>query len=140
MEAIKMGLFKKRQPEPETSFFDPAIYEAVIRSSICTGEKTAGFRENGTGRFHDVMLITSPADLAAFSTLLDQKLQEINSDYEAKRFKDITLQQLEIVPARHGLFHDWLKQCGKLGGQHKVPRLSNSRESIDQLLVLNRQH
>ena len=72
--------------------------------------------------------------------IVDKKLQEINSDYEAKRFKDITLQQLEIVPARHGLFHDWLKQCGKLGGQHKFPRLSNSRESIDQLLVLNRQH
>ena len=82
----------------------------------------------------------APADLAAFSALLDQKLQEINSDYEAKRFKDITLQQLEIVPARHGLFHDWLKRCGKLGGQHKVPRLSNSRESIDQLLALNHQH
>ena len=82
----------------------------------------------------------APADLAAFAALLDHKLQEVNSDYEAKRYKDITLQQLEIVPARHGLFHDWLKRQGKLGGQHKVPRLSNSRDHIDQLLALNGPH
>ena len=79
-----------------------------------------------------------PEDLQLFASLLDRKLQEINSDYEAKRFKDITLQQLEIVPARPGLFNDWMKQHGKLGGQHKVPRLSNGREHIDQLLALNR--
>ena len=79
----------------------------------------------------------SPNDLAQFSDLLDKRLQEINSDYEAKRYKDITLQHLEIVKARKGLFNDWLKQRGKLGGQHKVPRLSNSREHIEQLLVLN---
>ena len=79
----------------------------------------------------------SPNDLALFSDLLDKKLQEINSDYEAKRYKDITLQHLEIIQARKGLFNDWLKLRGKLGGQHKVPRLSNSREHIDQLLLLN---
>ena len=78
-----------------------------------------------------------PEDPQRFAALLDQKLQEINSDYEAKRFKDITLQPLELVVARDGLFHDWLRQRGKLGGQHKVPRLSNSREHIDQLLTLN---
>ena len=79
----------------------------------------------------------SPSDLALFSDLLDQHLQEINSDYEAKRYKDITLQHLEIVVARPNLFNDWLKLKGKLGGQHKVPRLSNSREYIEQLLSLN---
>ena len=78
-----------------------------------------------------------PADLQQFATLLDQHLQEVNSDYEAKRFKDITLQRLQIVKAREGLFNDWLKQRGKLGGQHKVPRLSNSRQHIEQLLKLN---
>lgn len=78
-----------------------------------------------------------PADLAQFATLLDRRLQEVNSDYEAKRFKDITLQQLELVQARPGLFHDWMKQRGKLGGQHKVPRLSNNRDYIDPLLKLN---
>ena len=78
-----------------------------------------------------------PQDLEQFATLLDRQLQTLNSDYEAKRYKDITLQRLEIVKARQGLFNDWLKQQGKLGGQHKVPRLSNSREHIEQLLKLN---
>ena len=79
----------------------------------------------------------SPDDVARFADLLDQRLQQLNSDYEAKRYKDITLQHLELIPARRGLFHDWLKQRGKLGGQNKVPRLSNSREHIEQLLTLN---
>ena len=78
-----------------------------------------------------------PANLQQFSDLLDKHLQEINSDYEAKRYKDITLQHLEIIEARENLFNDWLKLKGKLGGQHKVPRLSNSREHIEQLLKLN---
>ena len=78
-----------------------------------------------------------PQDLAQFATLLDQHLQTLNSDYEAKRYKDITLQPLEIIPAQQGLFNEWLKQQGKLGGQHKVPRLSNSREMIEKLLSLN---
>ena len=79
----------------------------------------------------------APEDLQRFARLLDRKLQEVNSDYEAKRYKDITLQPLEIIEARKGLFNDWLKQRGKLGGQHKVPRLSNTREHIEQLLQLN---
>ena len=78
-----------------------------------------------------------PQDLLLFARLLDTRLQEVNSDYEAKRYKDITLQPLEIIQARHGLFNDWLKQKGKLGGQHKVPRLSNSREQIEEMLLLN---
>ena len=78
-----------------------------------------------------------PADVQEFGQILDRKLQELNSDYEAKRYKDITLQPLEIIEARPGLFNDWLRLHGKLGGQHKVPRLSNSREHIEQLLRLN---
>jgi len=79
-----------------------------------------------------------PASLDDFATILDRSLQAINSDYEAKRSKDITLQQLEIVEARSALFDDWLKGKGKLGGQHKIPRLSNSREYIDELLAMNK--
>lgn len=79
-----------------------------------------------------------PDDLQQFSDLLDKRLQEINSDYEAKRYKNITLQHLEIIEARPNLFNDWLKLRGKLGGQHKVPRLSNSRETIEQLMTLNK--
>ena len=78
-----------------------------------------------------------PSDIHLFAQLLDKKLQELNSDYEAKRHKDITLQPLEIVVAKQGLFNDWLKSKGKLGGQHKVPRLSNERKHIDELLKRN---
>ena len=78
-----------------------------------------------------------PADVTEFGRILDRKLQELNSDYEAKRYKDITLQPLEIIEARQGLFTDWLRQHGKLGGQHKVPRLSNERKMMDELLKEN---
>lgn len=71
--------------------------------------------------------------MSQFAQVLDTRLQEINSDYEAKRYKNITLQPLEIVVARQNLFNDWLKLRGKLGGQHKVPRLSNNRDYIEQL-------
>lgn len=79
-----------------------------------------------------------PENLDEFASILDKRLQEINSDYEAKRFHDITLQRLEIVKARPNLFNDWLKSKGKLGGQHKVPRLSNDRKNIDELLEMNK--
>ena len=79
-----------------------------------------------------------PDSVAHFAQVLDDALKEINSDYEAKRTKDIALQPLEVIPARPGLFHDWLKQKGKLGGQHKVPRLSNNRDYIEEMLQLNR--
>ena len=79
----------------------------------------------------------APDDLALFASLLDKKLQELNSDYEAKRYKDITLQHLEIIPARQNLFNQWMKSRGKLGGQNKVPRLSNSRRVIDELIAMN---
>ena len=97
------------------------------------------FMDNKAKCYHQWIIEFSrePADLQQFATLLDQHLQEVNSDYEAKRFKDITLQKLQIVKAREGLFNDWLKQRGKFGGQHKVPRLSNSRQHIEQLLKLN---
>ena len=80
-----------------------------------------------------------PDNLEHFAHLLDERLQQLNSDYEAKRFHDITLQHLEVIEARQGLVNDWLKAKGKLGGQHKVPRLSNSRKNIDELLDMNRQ-
>ena len=79
-----------------------------------------------------------PDSLEKFVEILDTTLQQINSDYEAKRYKNITMQCLEVIPAREGLFNEWLKSKGKLGGQHKVPRLSNSRDYISELLEMNR--
>lgn len=80
-----------------------------------------------------------PSSLELFTDTLDTALQQINSDYEAKRYKNKTMQKLEIVVARKALFNDWLKAKGKLGGQHKVPRLSNSRQYIEELMLLNKQ-
>lgn len=78
-----------------------------------------------------------PPSLDEFARLLDDFLQKLNSDYEAKRYKEISLQPLEIIPAREGAFYDWLKRKGKLGGQHKIPRLSNDRRHIEELLEIN---
>lgn len=92
------------------------------------------------GRCHHQWLIEfnrSPRDIDDFARILDNALQGINSDYEAKRHKDITLQRLELIEARKGLFNDWLASKGKLGGQHKVPRLSNSRQYIEEMISLN---
>lgn len=92
------------------------------------------------GRCHHQWLIEfsrSPRDIDDFARILDNALQGINSDYEAKRYKDITLQRLELIEARKGLFNDWLASKGKLGGQHKVPRLSNSRQYIEEMISLN---
>jgi hypothetical protein len=81
---------------------------------------------------------TMPDSVEKFARILDDTLKSVNSDYEAKRWKDIALQPLEVIVAREGLFHDWLAQKGKLGGQHKIPRLSNTREYMEQMLPLNK--
>ena len=81
---------------------------------------------------------TPPKDMAHFEMLFDDALKSLNSDYEAKRFNDITLNKPKIHSARPNLFYDWLKKNNKLGGQHKVPRLSNSRDYVDELLQLNK--
>ncbi|CAM1352336.1 GH3 auxin-responsive promoter family protein [Tenacibaculum halocynthiae] len=78
----------------------------------------------------------APENLAFFTELLDNSLKTCNSDYEAKRYNNMTLSMPKIHKARKGLFYDWLKRKGKLGGQHKVPRLSNQREFIEELLQL----
>ena len=78
-----------------------------------------------------------PYDIDTFNQLLDAFLQEVNSDYEAKRYRNITLKFPKIHTARKDLFKDWLKQNDKLGGQHKIPRLSNSREFLEELLKNN---
>ena len=79
-----------------------------------------------------------PTNVGEFATILDRTLQNVNSDYEAKRYKDITLQPLEIIVGRTDLFHDWLSSRGKLGGQHKVPRLANNRAIIEEVIALNK--
>ncbi|MXV37410.1 hypothetical protein GO491_01770 [Flavobacteriaceae bacterium Ap0902] len=79
-----------------------------------------------------------PDDLEKFTQILDAELQKINSDYEAKRYNNMTLNLPTVHTAREDLFYDWMKQRGKLGGQNKVPRLCNTREYLDPLLELNK--
>jgi len=78
-----------------------------------------------------------PKDFNVFTEILDKSLQEVNSDYEAKRYNDTTLNAPKIHCGREKLFYDWLKEKDKLGGQHKVPRLSNTRDYLEELLSLN---
>jgi len=77
-----------------------------------------------------------PKNLLAFKKDLDFNLQKTNSDYKSKRFKNITMSEIEIIVARKNLFYDWLKKNKKLGGQNKVPRLCNDRKLIEELLKI----
>lgn len=74
-----------------------------------------------------------PADMERFSEALDRELKELNSDYEAKRYKNIALKLPVVRSLPPGSFQKWLKSKGKLGGQHKVPRLSNDRKLIEEI-------
>ena len=75
-----------------------------------------------------------PDNIAAFEILLDDNLKIINSDYAAKRHKDMALSCLQIQLVPSGTFHSWMASKGKIGGQNKVPRLFNSRKYVDELL------
>lgn len=77
----------------------------------------------------------APANVEYFTRLLDQSLQRINSDYEAKRYRNMALDELLLRPMPTGTFHNWLKWKGKYGGQHKVPRLSNERKYVEEILA-----
>lgn len=79
-----------------------------------------------------------PDDLEHFIQIFDDALKTINSDYEAKRHRNLSLEMPHVVVARKGLFYDWMKQKGKVGGQNKIPRLSNDRQYLDELIKLNK--
>jgi hypothetical protein len=79
-----------------------------------------------------------PKEFERFIDILDNTLREVNSDYDAKRFKDMALKRPKVHQAPDGTFYKWLKNKGKLGGQHKVPRLANERKYVDEILeILN---
>lgn len=119
--------------------------KAIARTCQATGAKVAEYTAapcflttEGKGR-HDWLIefeIEPDCTLEVFAELLDAELQKLNSDYEAKRYQDMTLYRLSITKAPQGHFHKWLASMGKLGGQHKVPRLSNTRKHLDELLAM----
>ncbi len=120
---------------------EKALQYACQKCNCQVKEYTAApvFRDENVVPHHQWVIEFSqePEDINAFADILDDKLQQLNSDYEAKRFKDINMIRLQIVKAKEGLFESWMKSRGKLGGQNKVPRLSNSREYVEGLLKMN---
>lgn len=116
---------------------DCAIAAACEKTGAIVNDYTAApiyFTEKGNGG-HEwlIQFEKSPSDLGLFTYELDNALKNVNSDYEAKRHKDIALRMPVIRPLRKGVFEEWLKSKGKLGGQHKIPRLSNDRKYIDEI-------
>lgn len=101
--------------------------------NFTAGPKYLGNNEQGCHEWV-IEFQRRPNDMGTFTHLLDQHLREINSDYDAKRHKDIALKAPIVHPVEPGSFYEWMKRRGKLGGQHKVPRLANHREYLDDLL------
>ncbi len=120
---------------------DQALAVACAKTGAIVNDYTAApvyFSDGGNGA-HEwlVEFEKEPDDLANFTAVLDEALKNVNSDYEAKRYKDIALGMLVLRPLKKGVFNSWLKSKGKLGGQHKVPRLSNDRTYLEEILSLN---
>lgn len=117
---------------------DKAITTACEKTGAAVNDYTAApiyFSQHGNGA-HEwlVEFEKEPDDLAFFAYELDSALKNLNSDYEAKRQKDIALRMPVVRAVKKGLFNEWLRSRGKLGGQHKVPRLSNDRTILESIL------
>jgi hypothetical protein len=119
-----------------------ALQAACRQTGAIVNEYTAGpvfMGDNQKGAHHWIIEFEKePSDINQFTTLLDEALQAVNSDYEAKRHKDLTLEKLHLTVAPYGTFYKWMKKRGKVGGQNKIPRLSNDRKYLDELLTLLR--
>lgn len=119
---------------------DRAIAIASEKTNAIVNDYTAApvyFGDNNNGA-HEWLIEfeKDPDDIDAFRIALDEALQQINSDYEAKRYKDIALTKPIVHVLKRGVFTNWLKSKGKLGGQHKVPRLSNERKHLEEILKM----
>jgi hypothetical protein len=119
---------------------DQAIKEACAETNALITDYTAApiyFTESTKGG-HEWLIEfeQEPTNLAHFSEVLDKALKQQNSDYEAKRFKNMAMLEPTVKALPKGSFHQWLKVRGKLGGQHKVPRLSNHRDYVEEILNL----
>ena len=120
---------------------EKALEQTLLSHKINIVEYTVApfFMNNKKSGFHQWLIEfkNPPNDLMKFKKELDINLQNLNTDYKSKRFKNITMSEIEIVTARENQFYDWLKAKKKLGGQNKVPRLCNDRKLMDELLKLN---
>ena len=119
---------------------DKAIAIASEKTNAVVNDYTAApvyFSENSNGA-HEWLIEfeKEPASINEFTYELDCALKSVNSDYEAKRYKDIALRIPLVKALKKGIFTEWLRRKGKLGGQNKVPRLCNDRKYVDELLLL----
>ena len=119
---------------------DKAIESACKATGAIIAEYTAGpvFMNITSKGSHEwiIEFEREPSDLKQFINVLDSTLKSVNSDYEAKRYKDLSLVMPVVRPVPEGTFNKWLKAKNKLGGQNKVPRLSNSREYLEDLYAI----
>ncbi|MGY0406735.1 MAG: GH3 auxin-responsive promoter family protein [Polaribacter sp.] len=119
---------------------EEALKLACEKTDVSIKEYTVGpiFMDGKEKGGHEwiIEFKTAPKNITFFTETLDNALKEINSDYEAKRYHNITLTLPKVHIAKENLFYNWLKRKNKLGGQHKVPRLSNSRDFLDELLKM----
>jgi hypothetical protein len=120
---------------------DRAVAAACEKTGAIVNDYTAApiyFSDEGNGG-HEWLIEfeKEPADLGLFTFELDSALKNANSDYEAKRHKDIALRMPVVRNLSKGIFNEWLKSKGKLGGQHKVPRLSNDRKYLEEILSMS---
>lgn len=119
---------------------EKALQTACQKTGAIISEYTAGpvfMGDNQKGAHQWIIEFErEPADTTEFARALDERLQQLNSDYEAKRYKDLTLEMLHLEVAPKGTFYQWMKKRGKIGGQNKIPRLSNDRKYLDELLEL----
>lgn len=117
---------------------DKAIAAASIQTGAIVNDYTAApvYFSAGSNGAHEWLIEFEklPDNIETFSYQLDKTLREINSDYDAKRHKDIALRPPVVRVLKKGSFNEWLRSKGKLGGQHKVPRLSNDRTYIEEIL------
>ncbi len=117
-----------------------ALAIACNQTQAIIGEFTAGpifMGDNRKGAHQWIIEFEKePDDIDHFITTLDSSLQTLNSDYEAKRYKNLTLEKLHLITVPKGTFYKWMKRRGKIGGQNKIPRLSNDRQYLDELLNL----
>jgi hypothetical protein len=123
---------------------DRAIAIASEKTGATVNDYTAApvyFSDSSNGAHEWLIEFDKPpADLAIFSRELDTALKSVNSDYEAKRHKNIALRPPIVHALRKGTFEEWLRSKNKLGGQHKVPRLSNERTLIEEILFLDKNY
>lgn len=119
---------------------EKAIAEACKKTGALVEDFTAAphYIEEGNKGCHEWVIEFSqePANLNEFVNILDETLRAVNSDYDAKRQKDLAVKRPLVHKAPKGTFYQWMKKRGKLGGQNKVPRLANNREYMDELLSM----